>query len=793
MSALARRLLLLACVLRGTAALAQELPTITPVGKSSYDTVAKYLNPGGSVYAYVSTKEWAGKLDTLVGSIEGMVLPNLGPEQAGQAQGVLRIIHRFIAESGLAELGGLGLSSVQTGEELFHNRVVLQRGSGGASGLYWEAFGGENGAFDLLRALPANTAMAVWMPCDVKPVWAWVQKAVQESGSQPMSAGLAQGLQRLQAQGIAVDAWVAALGRHAAFVLTIDADRKYALPLGGGGGKTIEVPGFALALLLEVRDDTIFRDIDARLAANPEVGRTDTGSLRQRVVPSPLPPPIRVTVAQLADVLILSTSDELVGQLAGGRGGLTATPLFQKLAAGMPDQGIGFSFVSPALGAALSQAMQASLAPAGAAAPGASFNTLLFGKLATQAAYGVTVNTPDGLVALSNTNFDYGQNLITQAAMAPVAIVAGMLLPALSQARQKARTVSDMSNLKQIGLGLHQCSADNNGSYPDDLGVLMEKGYLTSGRVFVSPGARTPPPDNAEQLRAGQCDYVYFGKGRTEADCGTNDAMACTKPGLLGGAYLNVLYGDGHVRGFAAPPEDVKELLVKAGVTTPAVVRVPVKTVTAIPLSTDRESSYEKVAGLTLAQTLVARHPKARVLILAKSELFRTREDPRVSGLKEGLQGMTIVATVMLPLPEEDKVAAAGAQTNDQRREVDVRAMARMRRWFTTALVNELTSAYAGKIDLVISTAGLPEQDTGDLWFWKDNIKVAIANGSVYDLRQAIQDGRITAAVTYNPQGVFDDRPIPADPAAAFASRFLLLTPDTVAKIAAGQPGIFKP
>jgi prepilin-type N-terminal cleavage/methylation domain-containing protein/prepilin-type processing-associated H-X9-DG protein len=139
--------------------------------------------------------------------------------------------------------------------------------------------------------------------------------------------------------------------------------------------------------------------------------------------------------------------------------------------------------------------------------------------------------------------------------IAIIAILAAMLLPALNMAREKAKSISCVSNLKQLGLATVMYCDDFNDFMPpvylpdnrfvrelirDKNGYWLAYGFLYSQNYIKNPSALYCPSSNGDKNRIGAYEGPY-GMGLPGLLAGS---------GLLTGGY--VYRGNGAYK--QAPP-----------------------------------------------------------------------------------------------------------------------------------------------------------------------------------------------------------------------------------------------
>jgi len=168
--------------------------------------------------------------------------------------------------------------------------------------------------------------------------------------------------------------------------------------------------------------------------------------------------------------------------------------------------------------------------------------------------------------------------------VAIISILAAMLLPALSRAREQARRATCMNNLKQIGLAMEMYGQDNDQMYPVTtpsgygnprirtstqnlgLGRLIPQ-YINNIEIFGCPSSNYAKPQDVKNAWNGpgvvDSAYLYRGLSGGLTNYKIDSQERREKPALVmdynrtttdwfnhKNEYVNILFTDGSVKGF---------------------------------------------------------------------------------------------------------------------------------------------------------------------------------------------------------------------------------------------------
>ncbi|HVU08508.1 MAG TPA: hypothetical protein VHG89_08205 [Verrucomicrobiae bacterium] len=453
-----------------TTPIESKSPAITPAVKTSFNEVTSQLDSGGNFYLYLGTAQWLDGLSTKISGWRDFVdsAPDLKPEDRENVDKAFTVLTHLIKDSGVEDVTGVGLSSVEIENGLYHNKALLHHYPGKGSGFLWKFMGGEPHALTGLDFCPTNTALSIFSDGDLPLLWSVAQ---QEIGSSkiPQAQEWLQKLPELFEQKTQVkwDKFLDSIGGEFGIVITLDDSHTIPIPLPSGA---LEIPEPGLLFVVKINDDTIFNRVDEQLKKNPRIISVNQANLKMRTVPVPIPLPInlRPTVASSGGYLFIASSDALINEAlavkSGQKPGLKSTDEFKHLSQNIPNQGNQFAFVSERFGKTMFEIQTQTINAAAARnqTPGqAQWIQSLFRNRQPAYSYSVGVNTDEGCLTVGN-----GNQSAAAVAVLPAVAVSGMMaaiaVPNFVKARATSQRNACINNLRQIDAAKQQWALEKN-------------------------------------------------------------------------------------------------------------------------------------------------------------------------------------------------------------------------------------------------------------------------------------------------------------------------------------------
>jgi hypothetical protein len=465
---------------------------IVSAEKNSFKDVTAHLDPGGSFYMYWSAEQVMARLpDTLLAwKTVVQSTPDFSNDQA-QLAGIFDVLLHLSKRSGLQEISGVGMSSIAREKGIYTSKLMVHHYKGNQSGFLWSLAGKSQHALTGLDLLPATTAFAGFGDFDVPQLWSVVGRELEAAGVPKVKEGMQELTDEFQKDlGLDFEKTLASLGGEYGMVLTLNGEKMTKFPTGSGN---VEFPEPGLVLVVKVKNDLIFNRVEAAVKDNPSamIGQQDGARMIVMPLPLPIPVPVRPTIAQSGDYLLVASNDELVKEMLairrGSRPGLKSSAEFKKLAAGVPEQGNHFTYISPRLQETIGQIQRTFLAQMDPNNPNTAMAKFFVGG-EPMSVYAVGANTEEGWLITANGTHSPASVFAGPAIAAPVGLLAAVAIPNFVKARNTAQKNACRANLRMLDGAMQQWALENNKRSTDKVAMGDLAQYLNKMPICPAGG-----------------------------------------------------------------------------------------------------------------------------------------------------------------------------------------------------------------------------------------------------------------------------------------------------------------
>mgnify|MGYP002039377591 FL=1 len=280
--------------------------------KTSFEAVTAKLDPNGHLYAYMNTAKAMKQLDQMIESLLEMTReggedslinnPLFGP----MIGGLVDAIKPAYDESGLNQIGGVGMSSFAVKEDLWRSKMYAHRNSQEGEGLLWKMLGDTPHDLAVLDLAPEDTGILAHTDLNINALLKWIDLISEKiNNGQTLTADMPTEVRDI------LNSYDGEVG----FLMTLDPNKELTLPgFMFQMEEDIVMDSFSFALLLRAKDDKILTMMNDAMAggfAPPQKTKVGLVTLNSIPLPMPIPIPgldISPCYFQIDDYMVLASS-----------------------------------------------------------------------------------------------------------------------------------------------------------------------------------------------------------------------------------------------------------------------------------------------------------------------------------------------------------------------------------------------------------------------------------------------------------------------------------------------------